>query len=346
MTSRKDILIAILITLGIIDAGLYAIGPLLQSDEGAHVSHISHIGETTGTSYASEPLQPIPQATVANPPLAELGKKLFHDPRLSKDNRIACSSCHNLAMGGADGQPVSTGISGQSGALNASTVFNCSLNTHLFWDGRASTLEEQISGPINHPKEMGTEWPAVIAKLKTDQDYRQSFDALFADGITAGNIALAIAEFERTLLTPNARFDRFLKGEATALNSREKQGYVLFKTYGCASCHQGAAVGGNMFERLGSVRNYFADHPGSGPEDLGRYNVTHDEAHRHYFKVPSLRNVARTAPYFHNGSAASLGDAVRIMSYYNLGVQMPEQDVDMIVEFLNTLSGEYAGHPL
>lgn len=343
MTSRKDILIAILIMLGIIDAGLYAIGPFLQSNEDIHISHTR---ETAITPYASEPLQPIPQVVASNSRLAELGRKLFHDTRLSRNNRLACSSCHDLAMAGTDGQRVSTGISGQSGALNAPSVFNSSLNTRLFWDGRASTLEDLVGSPINHPKEMGTEWPAVIAELKTDQDYRQSFDTLFADGITAGNITLAIAEFERTLLTPNARFDRFLMGETTALSNREKQGYTLFKIYGCATCHQGAAVGGNMFERLGSVRDYFADHPGSGPQDLGLYNVTHDEAHRHYFKVPSLRNVARTAPYFHNGSAASLEDAVRIMGYYNLGVQMPEYDIDMIVEFLNTLSGEYAGHPL
>lgn len=344
MTSRKDILIATLLSLGIIDAGLYAVGPLMLSSEHNHTevrTSVEQLGE-----FANEPLQPLPLSVEVNKPVAQLGKKLFHDPRLSSDNSVACASCHNLATAGVDGKRVSTGINGQQGNVNAPTVFNSGFNVFQFWDGRAATLEEQVKGPLNNPKEMATDWPQVIAKLKKDPAYSREFNQNFANGITSENIAFAIAEFERSLVTPNARFDKFLRGDANAISSEEKQGYQLFKSYGCATCHQGAAVGGNMFERLGSVRRYYDDHKLNGPEDEGRFNVTGDKNHHHYFKVPSLRNVEKTAPYFHNGSAATLEQAVREMSYYNLGVQMPDADVRLIVRFLSTLTGEYEGKPL
>lgn len=343
MTSRKDLLVATLLTLGIIDAGLYAVGPLMLGSENSYAQQRT---SETLNEFSTEPLQPLPLTVEVNKPAATLGKKLFHDPRLSADDSIACASCHSLTTAGVDGKRVSTGINGHLGSINAPTVFNSGFNVFQFWDGRAATLEEQINGPLTNTNEMATNWPTVIAKLRKDSDYMREFNQVFDDGLTSDNIAFAIAEFERTLVTPNARFDKFLRGDANALSSEEKQGYRLFKSYGCATCHQGAAVGGNMFERLGSVRNYFHDHKSTGPEDEGRFNVTRDEHHHHYFKVPSLRNVEKTAPYFHNGSATTLEQAVREMSYYNLGVQMPESDVTRIVKFLKSLTGEYEGKPL
>lgn len=343
MTSRKDILIATLLALGIIDAGLYAVGPLALDTEYLGVTRPrAEVAEV----WSDEPLAPLPLTVEVDPSVVELGKKLFHDPRLSADNSIACASCHSLATAGIDGKRVSIGIHGQSGRLNTPTVFNSGFNTSQFWDGRANTLEEQANGPITNPKEMGATWPEIVAKLEKDRDYPQAFDALFSDGITSANIAKALAEFQRSLITPNARFDKFLRGDITAITHEEKAGYRVFKAYGCAACHQGAAVGGNMFERMGSVRHYFTDHKPTGPEDEGRFNVTHDEHHRHYFKVPSLRNVEKTAPYFHNGAARTLKEAVHDMAYYNLGVIIPDDDADLIVKFLKTLTGEYQGTSL
>lgn len=343
MTSKKGILIATLLVLGIINAGLYAVGPLLLDQK--NIS--THRQQAEAADMMSdEPILPIPLVAEVDKSVAALGKKLFHDPRLSADNSIACASCHSLSTAGVDGKRVSTGINGQQGSVNAPTVFNSGFNTRQFWDGRAATLEEQVSGPIANPREMATDWPAVIAKLKQDADYTKEFGALFTDGITSDNIARAIAEFERSLITPNARFDKFLRGDGSAITREEKTGFQLFKTYGCSTCHQGAAVGGNMFERLGTVHNYFDDHKSTGPEDDGRFNITQDETHRHYFKVPSLRNVEKTAPYFHNGAAVTLHDAVRDMAYYNLGVVIPDADADLIVKFLKTLTGEYEGSPL
>ena len=316
--------------------------------EGSKSAYLSApmANEEVPEEFRNEPIQPVPSKVNVNPAIAALGKKLFHDPRLSANNLISCASCHNISTAGVDGKRYSVGINGIVGKLNAPTVFNSGLNPFQFWDGRATTLEDQINGPLTNKHEMGTNWPEVIRKLKSDPEYRHDFSTAFQNGVTGNNISHAIAEYERTLVTPNSRFDRFLKGDTDAISPQEKHGYRLFKRYGCASCHQGAAAGGNMFERLGSVRRYFDDHPMQGPEDLGRYNITHDENHRHYFKVPSLRNVEKTAPYFHNGSAATLEEAVKIMSFYNLGIKMPDDDVALITQFLKTLTGEFEGRPL
>ncbi len=342
MTSRKEFLVITLLTLGLIDAGLYAVGPLFLDSQRYRPVQKHEVDSV----QPSEPLQPLPFRVEVNQPIAALGKKLFHDPRLSADNTIACASCHSLSTAGVDNKRVSTGIRGQTGKLNAPTVFNSGFNVYQFWDGRAASLEEQVSGPLTNPTEMATDWPQVVAKLKKDGDYTRDFEQAFPDGLTKDNIAIAIAEFERSLVTPNSRFDKYLRGDQSAITAAEKQGYLLFKQYGCATCHQGAAVGGNMFERLGAVRKYFEDHKSTGPEDEGRYNITRNENHHHYFKVPSLRNVEKTAPYFHNGNARNLEQAVYEMGYYNLGVKMPAEDVTYIVKFLKTLTGEYEGPPL
>jgi cytochrome c peroxidase len=193
---------------------------------------------------------------------------------------------------------------------------------------------------------MGSNWGEVVAKLERSDAYQEAFAALYPDGITQDAIKDAIATFERSLYTPNARFDRYLRGDETAIDEEEKEGYRLFKTYGCVKCHQGMTIGGNHFDTFGTIGDYFADRGNVTEADFGRFNVTGDEHDRFKFKVCSLRNVALTPPYFHDGSAETLEEAVTVMARYQLGRQMPETDVKRIVKFLATLTGEYKGKPL
>lgn len=292
-----------------------------------------------------DPLRPLTGPAQVSPELAALGRRLFFDPRLSADDSIACVSCHDLNKGGTDRRQFSIGIGGAVGGINAPTVFNSALNFVQFWDGRAATLEMQVSGPVHNPLEMGSNWPQVIGKLQDDPGYREAFGKLFPDGLKADNIITAVAAFERTLITVNSRFDRFAQGDVQALDATEQRGYRLFLDYGCASCHQGSNLGGNMFQRFGVMEDYFQ---GKTPSeaDLGRYNVTRREEDRHVFKVPSLRNVALTAPYFHNGSVDNLEEAVTVMARYQLGRTLPRDDVRAIVAFLGSLNGEWEGKTL
>ena len=293
-----------------------------------------------GTAHASEPIRPIPDAVEADAEKAALGRELFHDPRLSRDDTVSCASCHDLAAGGDDGRKVSVGIEGQPGVINSPTVFNVRLNFKQFWDGRAATLEQQIDDPVQSPLEMGSLWPDVVSKLYQDQRYPGLFKAVYPDGISRNSIRNAIAEYMRSLTTPNSRFDRWLEGEEDALSPLEKHGYALFKYYGCASCHQGANVGGNMFQVFGVLNEYFRKRGNITEADLGRYNVTGNPADRHAFKVPSLRMAAHTAPYLHDGSAATLRDAVDAMFEFQLGREAPGEDKEAIVAFIKTLAGE------
>jgi cytochrome c peroxidase len=227
--------------------------------------------------------------------------------------------------------------------INSPTVFNSSLNFVQFWDGRAATLEEQVEGPVHGHVEMDSNWPDVIRKLSEDKTYPAQFKAVFGGGITADNIKQAIAEFERSLLTPNSRFDRYLRGDASAITEDEKYGYQMFKHYGCVSCHQGAAVGGNMYQTLGIMGDYFKDRGNVTKADYGRFNVTGLGEDRYLFKVPSLRMAVLTAPYFHDGSKETLEDAIEAMAKYQLGRKIPDEDIRRIEAFLYTLVGEYNG---
>lgn len=275
-----------------------------------------------------------------------LGRKLFHDPALSRDGSVSCASCHQLETGGADRRARSIGVAQQAGRVNAPTVFNSSLNFRQFWDGRADSLENQVDGPVQSGHEMGSSWADVLARLTRDTGYAKEFKALYPAGVQRESVKDAIAEFERSLLTPNSRFDRHLRGDATALTEQERTGYQKFKSYGCISCHQGVNVGANMFQRMGVIRDYFADRGDVTEADYGRFNVTGNEADKFFFKVPSLRNVAVTAPYFHDGSAATLREAVTVMAEYQLGRPLPREDLTDIVAFLRTLTGEYEGRSL
>ncbi len=292
----------------------------------------------------AEPIKPIPVMTDINEAQAALGRRLFHDPRLSKNDTISCATCHDLSAGGDDGQVVSIGIEGRPGLVNAPTVFNSGYNFKQFWDGRAHTLEDQVDGPLQSRIEMESIWPDVVTKLFQDEDYPRLFQQVYpndAQAISRQNIKDAIAEFQRSLITPNSRFDQWLRGNVEALNEQEREGYTLFKRYGCVSCHQGANVGGNMFQVFGVINDYFRKRGNITDADLGRFNVTGNEVDKHAFKVPSLRMAAHTAPYLHDGSAATLRDAVDAMFEFQLGREAPDEDKEAIVAFIKTLAGEF-----
>lgn len=297
-------------------------------------------------ALVDEPIQPLPLTATLDPGKVRLGEQLFKDPRLSANNTISCASCHNLKLAGTDRSVVSIGIHDKPGFMNTPTVFNSRFNFKQFWDGRAETLEEQIDGPIHASYEMASNWPDIIRKLKHIPAYVSMFKALYAGKIDSDNIKDAIATFERSLTTPNSHFDQFLAGDETALTTSEQEGYRRFKAYGCVTCHQGINIGGNMFQGFGVFGDYFKDRGNETRADFGRYNITGNERDRYVFKVPGLRNVALTAPYFHDGSAKTLTDAVKIMGKYQLGRQLSAEDVDLIVDFLTALTGKYRGEPL
>jgi cytochrome c peroxidase len=293
-------------------------------------------------SLDREPLTPLPEPPKLDPKVVDLGRRLFAETRLSSDDSVSCASCHDLARSGVDGNARSRGVGGRIGIINVLTVYNASLNFALFWDGRAKSLETQIDGPITNPIELNSSWSDVVAKLRADPSYVALFGHAFADGITAENVRLAISTFEQTLLTPNAPFDRWLRGDAAAMSADQKEGYDTFKSVGCISCHQGANVGGNMFQRFGVLGDYFKDRGGVSEPDYGRFNATKNEADRFVFRVPSLRNVEYTAPYFHDGSAQTLPQAIQVMATYQLGRSLSDRQVTVIDAFLKSLSGPAA----
>ena len=309
-------------------------------------SEHSAVPESKPDYKIQEPIQPIPISLSIDFQKAELGEKLFNDVRLSNDNTISCATCHNLKTGGTDRRKVSVGIKGLEGSINAPTVFNSGFNFRQFWDGRAPNLEAQAEGPVHNPKEMGSSWKEVIEKLKSDEDYKGRFKLVFRSEIRPEHIQSAIAEFERSLYTPNSRFDQFLRGDRNAITSEELEGYQIFKTNGCISCHQGMNIGGNMYQTFGVTGDYFGNRGNVTEADYGLYNVTKREEDKFRFKVPSLRNVALTAPYLHDGNAPELEDAVYIMSRYQLGRPFEKEEIDKVVKFLKTLTGEFKGKKL
>jgi cytochrome c peroxidase len=291
--------------------------------------------------------EPIPMAppelpaNPATPAKVELGKMLYFDPRLSASHAISCSSCHNIGLGGADAEPTSIGHRWQHGGRNAPTVFNAVFNKAQFWDGRANDLEQQAGGPMVNPVEMASPEAHVVEQLKGIPGYRDAFVKAFLgepDPITLANAQKAIAVFEATLITPKAPFDRFLRGEENALSATEKAGLALFMDKGCSACHNGINVGGGMYAPFGVVEK-----PGAEflpPADKGRFMVTKTTSDEYVFKVPTLRNIILTAPYFHTGQAWDLRQAVAVMGASQLGAELTDDDVDKITAFLNSLTGE------
>lgn len=295
--------------------------------------------------FANEPIRPIADSIAVDVRKVVLGDLLYHDTRLSIDNTISCASCHALNTAGVDNKQFSEGVDGQFGGVNAPTVYNAAYNFVQFWDGRATTLAEQAAGPPLNPVEMACEsFEQIIDKLAADKKFTAAFNEVYAEGLSEKNITNAIQEFEKTLLTPNSRFDRHLKGQKDAISADELAGYNLFKKYDCATCHVGELLGGQSYELIGVQHDYFADRQAEmTEEDNGRFKQTKAERDRHRFKVPGLRNIELTAPYFHDGSMATMDDAVRAMVKYQLGIELPQQEVDKIVAFLRTLTGEYKG---
>ncbi|PSW18707.1 cytochrome-c peroxidase [Photobacterium sanctipauli] len=297
--------------------------------------------------FKYDAVQPIRTVFKVDEAKVALGDALFHDTRLSGDDTVSCASCHSLETGGVDRLPTSLGVNDAIGPINAPTVFNSVFNTHQFWDGRAADLQEQAGGPPLNPLEMASEsWHQISDKLLDDPTMVAKFAAIYEEGITEQTITDAIAEFEKTLVTPNSRFDQFVRGDQTALNATEQKGYELFKQYKCSTCHVGEALGGQGFEVMGLKHDYFADRGNVTEVDFGRYNVTGDDGDKHRFKVPTLRNIALTAPYFHDGSVETLEEAVDKMAYYQVGVKLSETEITKITAYLETLTGEYNGQIL
>jgi cytochrome c peroxidase len=294
-------------------------------------------------SWDKEPITPIPHAAEVGTAQVTLGEKLFHDPRLSHSNATACATCHRLAQGGDDGLPLARGADGVLYSRNTPTIFNVALNTRYRWDGAVRTLEAEAESTLHSAAMMNTNWPDLLTKLRVDPDYIAAFNAAYPGGLTREHVLDALSAYVRSLLTPNARFDQYLRGQQQALTAVEQRGYQLFKAYGCAACHQGVNVGGNMFQKFGIFRG---DSAPRDDDDLGRFTVTGVARDRYVFRVPSLRNVAVTAPYYHDGRVETLETAVDLMAKRQLGTALSAEEINLIVQFLHTLTGEYRGRSL
>ncbi len=304
-------------------------------------------GEESLLQQARSLFKPIPENPPAlkndtpSPAKVELGRMLFFDPRLSASHLISCNTCHNVGLGGADLQETSVGHGWQKGPRNAPTVLNSVFNVAQFWDGRAKDLAEQAKGPVQAAVEMNSTPDLVLATLNSLPEYRTLFQKAFpgeAKPLNFDNMARAIEVFEATLITPDAPFDRFLKGEEAALGEAEKEGLQLFIGKGCSSCHNGINVGGSAYYPFGVMEKPSAEiRP---PGDLGRFKVTNTAADRYVFKAPALRNVDLTPPYFHSGKVWSLADAVVLMGSSQLGAQLTGPEAQRITSFLKSLTGK------
>ena len=293
---------------------------------------------------------PAPKDNPTTQARVELGKKLFMDPRFSSTGTVSCNSCHNVMEGGDDSRPTSMGVHGKTGGRNAPTVWNSAFHSVQFWDGRASLLEDQAKGPVANPVEMGMkDVETAMDRVRRIPGYKAEFEKVFGKGgMTVDNAARAVAAFERTLITPNSPYDRFVKGDKTALSSQQQRGMEKFAASGCTSCHYGAAFNGPA---MPFGQGFYAKFPTFSDNayvsqynlmaDKGREEVTGKAADAHMFRVPTLRNITDTAPYFHNGSVNDLGEAVRVMAKTQLNRELSDEDVADIVAFLSSLTGEY-----
>ncbi len=281
-------------------------------------------------------ITPLPTSIPYDKEKAILGKQLYMDTSLSKDGKVSCNTCHDLKRYGVDNEIFSIGADGVlDEPFNSPTTFNSVFNFVQFWDGKAKNLADQAKNPFTNPKEMALKDEAeVVKRVEANAKYKASFNKIYGE-ITMQNITDAIAEFEKTLITPNAPFDRYLNGDENAISSQAKRGWEAFKSNGCVACHQGQNIGGTMYQKIGIFEPY------PNQENLGRYEITKIESDKMVFKVPSLRNVAKTAPYYHDGSIPTLDACVQFMAYYQLGRFLDQQTVDDIVAFLESLTGEF-----
>ncbi|GAA3103502.1 cytochrome c peroxidase [Rhizobium viscosum] len=294
----------------------------------------------------NEPILPIAAITGLDGRKVELGAQLFSDKLLSSRRMFSCLSCHDLSMGGTVRSPRTTGYNGRMHRFNAPSIFNVGLNYRLGWRGNFTSLEAQNEAVLLDRNLMAITWPELISRLRAHTDYADAFRRAYQRSIRREDVLDALATYERSLVTPDAPFDRYLRGDGKALMQNAKNGFRLFKTLGCASCHQGMNVGGNVFQKFGIFQDTVSDRKTMDEGDLGRWTITHDEADIGVFRVPSLRNVALTAPYFHDGRVASLYDAVKLMGRMQLGQDVSDPDAADIVEFLKSLTGKFDGHAL
>ncbi len=284
-------------------------------------------------AFASELITPIPKkVTDIDPQKALLGKQLFFDTVLSSDNTVACISCHIIDNGGDDNCKVSQGVNSHLSRRNTPTVLNSRFNFVQFWDGRAKSLYEQVKMTITDKNIMGSDFKILVKKLK-NSSYNRKFKNIYKNGVSKESIVDAIVEYEKSLITPNSPFDKFLRGDKNAISDSAKEGYLLFKAKGCIACHNGVNIGGNMYAKFGTLE-------GMDDDDLGRYEVTKDKADKYLFKVPTLRNIALTSPYMHNGKYKTLKEVVKFMAHYQIGKIISDEEIDKIVSFLETLTGE------
>ncbi|MDR3606974.1 MAG: cytochrome c peroxidase [Oligoflexia bacterium] len=307
---------------------------------------------TAASALAFEALPPKAADPANNPSSSakiELGKALYFDARLSKTGKVSCNSCHNVQGSGTDNKPVSEGVDGQKGARNAPTVWNAAFYPVQFWDGRAATLEDQAKGPMINPVEMGMpNHDAVVAAVSKIQGYHPLFKSAFGDEqINIDRIAQAIGAFERTLLTPSSPFDRYVQGDHKALSPAAQRGLNLVQKTGCLACHSGTnfsgpnlPTGSGFYMRFPALPSAALEAKYGFSKDLGRYEATHKDADKHMFRVQSWRNIELTAPYFHNGSVATLDEAVRVMAKLQLNKDLKDSEVHDIVAFLKSLTGK------
>lgn len=294
------------------------------------------VADSTNGSVRGEIIIPLIQEVSVDPQKAELGKKLWFDPRLSKSGFISCNSCHNLSMGGSDNLPTSIGHQWQEGPINSPTVLNSSLNFVQFWDGRADTLKAQAGGPIENPKEMASDHDLVVNVIASIPGYVEEFKTVYGDGeVNIDRITDAIAVFEETLITPNSRFDQWLRGDDKAITAQELEGYELFRNSGCVACHYGEGIGGSSFQKMGLLEEYKTENLARGLADF-----TGKDSDHMFFKVPTLRNVVLTYPYFHDGQVNTLEEATQIMGRLQLGKKFTDEEVTKIVAFYGTLTGD------
>lgn len=300
----------------------------------------------TAAEYSQEPVLPLPQMIETDARKVQLGQRLFEDKQLSKDASMACRSCHYIEKGGADNLQLSATIGGGHRSTNTPSIYNLGFYELYGWYGNRTSLAELTAAIITSNQGMASDWPRITAYLAQDHTYIANFNALYRDGIQPDNILDALTEYMRSLITPDSRFDQYLRGNSDSLTDNEKKGYQLFKDYGCTSCHQGHTLGANMRAPFNIFRDHMQYDNVQTEYDLGRYNKTGDEADKYVFRVPSLRNVALTAPYFHDGSSETLDGAVDVMGRYMLGRRIASDDRRLIVDFLQTLTGQYLGKPL
>ena len=296
----------------------------------------------SGAALAGEPqaeahVEALPPAPAYDPARVALGKRLFHDPLLSQDRSISCASCHPIDRGGADQRQLSPGVGGKLTGTNTPTIFNVGLNFRQFWGGLVETVEEVSDRVI--PGTMQLPWDTLLERLRAEPGYVRAFAGLYG-GVSRDAVNSALAEYQRAAVPRDAPFDRWLKGDAQALPPLAQAGWRLFRDYGCVSCHQGRGIGGNMFQRFGVMRDYFKQRGNVAKPDWGHFNATGLEKDRFLFKVPSLRNVARTAPYFHDGTALTLDMAIETMGEYQLGRPLTGVEVKSLAAFLESLTGQ------